>query len=223
MQSLEEILALAAARHGGRDAVLADVPPIKPAAELAAIPDAAWLEQMARCIFQTGISWKVVEAKWPGIRAAFHDFRPARVALIEGDELHDLVQNPAVIRSGAKIKAIRDNAVWIGQVAAAHGSFAARVAAWDPADHAGLLTRMAKEGQRLGGNTGAYLLRFMGKEGFMLSSDVTARLIAEGVIDAPATSAKALAKVQAAFNQWKAESGLPLTTISRILAKSIDA
>lgn len=223
MQSLAQILEIAAVRHGGRDAVLAKVPAVRPPEALAQIPDAEWLAQMAKCIFQAGISWKVVDAKWEGIRAAFHDFRPSRVALIEGDELHDLVQNPAVIRSGAKITAIRDNAVWMGQVAATHGSFAAKVAAWEPADHAGLLTWMAKSGHRLGGNTGAYVLRFMGKEGFMLSADVTARLIAEGVIDAPATSARALNKVQAAFNQWQAESGLSLTAISRILAQSIDA
>lgn len=223
MRSLDQILDIAAQRHGSREVVLSRVLPVRTYAELAAIPDASWLEQMAKCIFQAGISWKVVEAKWPGIHAAFHDFRPARVALIEGDELHALLSDTRVIRSGPKITAIRDNAVWMGQVAEAHGSFAARIAAWDPADHAGLLLWLAKEGHRLGGNTGAYVLRFMGRDGFMLSADVTARLVAEGVIDGPATTARALGRVQAAFNRWQAESGLSLTAISRILAQSIDA
>jgi 3-methyladenine DNA glycosylase Tag len=221
MQSFAEIRALAEARHGA--SLMAGLPELCGPEALARLSDADILAQMAKCIFQTGISWQVVEAKWPGISAAFHDFRPARVALIEGDELHALLQNPAVIRSGAKITAIRDNAVWMTEVARTHGSFAARIAAWPPQDHAGLLLWMAREGKRLGGNTGAYVLRFLGKEGFMLSPDVGARLKASGVISGPPTSARALAAIQSAFNQWQAESGLSLTAISRILAKSIDA
>lgn len=223
MRSLAEILDIAVARHGGAEAVLAAVPAVKSPAELEQIPDATWLAQFARGIFQAGISWQVVDNKWPGITAAFHDFHPARVAMIEGDALDDLLMNPDVIRSGAKITAIRDNAVWMGQVAAEQGSFAARIAHWPVNDHAGLLTWLAKEGSRLGGNTGAYALRALGREGFLLSADVTERLIVEGVIDAPATSTRALKSVQEAFNQWQAESGLSLTAISRILAQSIDA
>jgi hypothetical protein len=41
------------------------------------------------------------------------------------------------------------------------------------------------------------------------------------VIDKAPTSKKGWMAVQAAFNQWQAESGLPLTTISRVLAQSI--
>ena len=223
MRSFAEILEIAASRHGGVEAVLADVPvPMSPEA-LAAIPDDLWLAQMAKGIFQAGISWKVVDNKWEGIRAAFHDFRPARVALIAGDALVDLLDDTRVIRSGPKIIAIRDNAVWMCKVAAEHGSFAARIAHWPGEDYGGLLAWLAKEGARLGGNTGAYALRAMGRDGFTLSADVTARLIEEGVIDGPVTSSRALKAVQEAFNQWRAETGLPLTTLSRILAKSIDA
>ena len=55
---------------------------------------------------------------------------------------------------------------------------------------------------------------------FILSRDVTARLIAEGVIDKPATSKTALKSVQAAFNTWMEQSGRSLTEISRVLAMS---
>lgn len=66
-------------------------------------------------------------------------------------------------------------------------------------------------------------MRFMGKESFVLSKDVVARLIVEGVIDKAPTSKKAMKDVQAAFNTWKAQSGRTLTEISRVLAQSIDA
>ena len=223
MRSFDEIFDIAAARHGGREAILAAIPPVLAPEALAQIPDATFLAQFARGIFQAGISWQVVDKKWQGITAAFRDFLPARVAMIEGDALDDLLMNPDVIRSGAKITGIRDTAVWMTQVAVEHGSFAARVAQWPVSDHAGLLSWMAKEGARLGGNTGAYALRALGREGFLLSADVTERLIIEGVIDAPATSTRALKAVQQAFNHWQAESGLTLTAISRILAQSIDA
>src|SRR5712692_3324769 len=33
-----------------------------------------YLEVMSKAVFQTGISWRVVDAKWPGIREAFQNF-----------------------------------------------------------------------------------------------------------------------------------------------------
>ena len=130
MRSFAEILEIAAERKGGVAAVLAAVPPVKSADDLAAIPDSRWLAQMARGIFQAGISWAVVEAKWPGIEEAFHGFDPARVAMIEGEALEALLSDTRVIRSGAKIVAIRDNAVFIRQVAQTHGSFGRRIGDW---------------------------------------------------------------------------------------------
>lgn len=221
MRSFAEILAIAAERKGGVKAVMAEIPAVKSASELAAIPDDRWLAQMARGIFQAGISWAVVKAKWPGIEEAFHAFDTGRVAMIEGDALDALLSDRRVIRSGPKIVAIRDNAVFIRNVSAKHGSFGRWVGDWPATDFSGLLTALTKEGSRLGGATGPYMLRAMGKESFILSQDVQARLIAEGVIEAPPSSAKAMKAVQAAFNKWAEESGQSLTVVSRVLAQSI--
>lgn len=222
MRSLDAIFDIAAERHGGRDAVLAGASVPRPPDEIAAVADDRWLAAMAKCIFQAGISWAVVDSKWPGIEAAFGGFAVAPLAMMDDARLDALLADPRVIRSGAKIAAIRDNAAFIQRVAAESGSFGRRVADWPRADFAGLVGWLAREGSRLGGNTGAYVLRFMGKEGFMLSRDVLARLAAEGVIAGSATSPRALTAVQAAFDRWQAESGLTLNQISRILAQSID-
>lgn len=223
MRSFAEILAIAAARKGGAAAVLSDTrPPLSPEA-LAAIPDDRWLATMAKVIFQAGISWQVVEAKWPGIEAAFGRFDPAPLALMDDARFDALLADPRIIRSGAKVAAIRDNAAFVCRVSAEHGGFGRRIADWPAADFGGLLDWLGREGSRLGGNSGAYMLRFMGRDGWILSRDVVARLIAEGVIDGPPTSRKARAAVQAAFDRWQAESGLTLTAISRTLAQSIDA
>lgn len=221
MRSFDEILAIAAERKGGADKVLAGVMPFKTADELASIPDDRWLAMMARGIFQAGISWTVVEAKWPGIEEAFAGFDVGRLSMMDDGWLDALLVDTRVIRSGAKIAAIRDNAAFIRRVNEAEGGFARKVADWPAGDFAGLLDWLTTNGSRLGGNTGAYMLRQIGKEGYLLSKDVVARLVAEGVIGGPPTSRKAMAAVQAAFDRWRTESGQSLNTISRVLAQSI--
>lgn len=218
MRPFVEIEAIAAARKGG----IENLYPETPAGDVAATRDEDWLRTMARAIFQTGISWKVVENKWPGIEEAFDGFDVSRVAFYDEDRMDALLTDERVIRSGPKLVAIRHNAAFIQEVAAEAGSFGARVAAWPASDFAGLTQWLKTEGARLGGNTGPYVLRQMGRDGWILSTDVTARLIEEGVIAGPPTSAKALRAVQAAFDGWAGESGRSFTQISRVLAQSID-
>lgn len=221
MRKFDDILMMAVERKGGFNAVLGDITPPKSPEEIAAIPDSDWLAQMARGIFQAGISWKVVENKWPGINEAFEGFDTGRLSMMSDDWFDALLKDTRVIRSVPKIRAISDNAVFIRQVTAEHGSFGKRIADWPDEDFFGLLDWLQKEGSRLGGNTGAYTLRIMGRDGFMMSKDVVARLVAEGIIDKAPTSKAAKKAVQAAFNQWRAESGRSLTEISRVLARSI--
>jgi len=69
-----------------------------------------YLDAMARVVFQTGISWRVVDAKWPGIREAFHGFEPARVARLSTKEIERLMGDTRVIRNRKKLEAIVSNA-----------------------------------------------------------------------------------------------------------------
>lgn len=69
-----------------------------------------YLEVMSKAVFQTGISWKVVENKWPGIREAFKDFDAARVASLTEKEMADLAQDTRIIRNRLKIEGIVENA-----------------------------------------------------------------------------------------------------------------
>ena len=221
MRSYDEILAIAAARKGGVDAVLAGIPAPRTADELAAIPDDRWLAQFARGILQAGISWKVVDTKWPGIEAAFLGFDLTALAFQPEGWADDLCTDPRIIRSPPKVRAILDNAAFIRRVRDEYGSFGRRIGDWPGSDFAGLVQWLATEGARLGGNTGAYALRQMGKDSFLMSADVVARLVAEGVIDKAPTSRKGWAAVQAAFDTWQAQSGQSLTVISRVLAQSL--
>jgi|SRR5689334_21390921 len=70
-----------------------------------------YLDAMARVMFQTGISWRVVDAKWPGIREAFHGFEPERVARLTTRDIDRLMGDTRVIRNRKKLEAIKGNAL----------------------------------------------------------------------------------------------------------------
>ncbi|MCU9847957.1 DNA-3-methyladenine glycosylase I [Defluviimonas sp. WL0024] len=221
MRDFDEIFAIAAARKGGPSALEARLAMPAPREALAAVPDDRWLSAMAKCLFQAGFHWKVIEAKWDGFETAFEGFNPARVALYGDRDLDRLLADTGIVRNGAKIAAVIANAVFLTDLAREHGSAAGFFSDWPDADQAGLTAFMARRGARLGGVTGQRVLRLMGKDAYILSADVTARLIAEGIVDKAPTSKRDLAAVQEAFNRWRAQSGRSLTEISQVLAMSI--
>jgi 3-methyladenine DNA glycosylase Tag len=132
------------------------------------------------------------------------------------------MKDTRIVRNGAKIMSVRANATFLRDVAQEHGSFGKLLAKWPPSDEIGLLELLAKRGSRLGGNTGQMLLRFLGWDGFVTSKDVIACLRDAGLDVADViTSKRDLAKVQAQFNAWAKETGLPFVHLSRICAMSI--
>jgi 3-methyladenine DNA glycosylase Tag len=69
-----------------------------------------YLEQLSKGVFQAGISWRVVDAKWPEIKAGFKDFDTERVARMSDRDIDKLAQDPRMIRSRPKIAAVVHNA-----------------------------------------------------------------------------------------------------------------
>lgn len=220
--SFQPILDRAAANKGGMAALEALLPVALPPDELRALPDSRWLAQMTRRVFQAGFAWSVVDAKWDGFEAAFEGFEPRRVAMYGDEELDRLLSDPALVRNGAKLRAAVANARFLADLADENGTAAAAVFAdWPDDDYVGLLDLLKRRGNRLGGNTGQYVCRFMGKPAFILSRDTVAALVREGVVDRPPTSRRAMASVQAAFDAWRAETGRDLSQLGRILAASV--
>jgi 3-methyladenine DNA glycosylase Tag len=84
---------------------------------------ADYLEVMSKAVFQTGISWKVVENKWPGIREAFRGFDPGAIVALTPDELDDLAADTRIIRNRRKIEAIVENANSMLELERRHGAF----------------------------------------------------------------------------------------------------
>jgi 3-methyladenine DNA glycosylase Tag len=222
MTGFEAIHARAAARKGG-EAALAELTPRAPdPAALASLTDDRVLAAMAQRIFSAGFVWSVIEAKWPGFEAAFLGFDVGRL-LFEPDEFWErLCGDARIVRNPQKIMAVRANARFVADIASEHGSFGRFLAGWPADDQVGLMALLAARGTRLGGATAQYFLRFVGFDAFITSPDVVACLRDAGLdIAATPTSKKDLAKVQAQFNAWRAESGLSARQISRICAMSI--
>ena len=222
MQDFDAIYDIAAARQGGAAALEARLTQPRTPEELAAIPADRWLSAMAKCLFQGGFNWSVIEKKWPGFEAAFDGFDVARVAFYHDDDLDRLLADSGIVRNAAKIRAVIDNARFLQDLAQEHGSAGAAFANWPNSDYVGLLQVIAKRGSRLGAVTGQRMLRGMGRDSFILSPDVTARLMAEGVVDRAPSSQRDMRAVQDAFNVWSEQSGRGLTAISQTLAFSID-
>ena len=220
MRDFSEIHAIAAERKGGVEALEAELTPALSAPELARIPVDRWLSMMTRCIFQAGFQWRVIEAKWDGFEAAFYGFDVGRCAMMDDDWLDALIADRRIVRNPVKIATVRDNAAFVNTMRDRGGPGVVLVG-WPATDFIGLLTLLKSEGARLGGMSGQYAMRFMGRDAFILSRDVTARLIAEGVIDKPASSKSSMRAVQTAFNTWMEQSGRGLTEISRVLAMSV--
>ncbi len=82
-----------------------------------------YLEIMSKAIFQAGMSWQVVEAKWPGTREAFHNFDVSEVAGFDERDLEKLVEDSRVIRNYRKLAAISGNAAKMIQLDREYGSF----------------------------------------------------------------------------------------------------
>lgn len=212
----------AVALKGGEEQLKALWPRALSADELADIPDDRWLSHMTKCVFRAGFVWRVIEQKWAGFEDAFSGFNPQGMAHLSDDRLAEIAQDERIVHNAQKVNTVRENAMFVLDIAAEHGSFAEFIANWPEDDIVGLWALLKKRGKRLGGNTSAMVLRGMGKDTFVLSTDVCAALQKAGVINRENPSSQAEMKaIQQAFNAWRDESGLRLCEISRTLAASI--
>lgn len=85
--------------------------------------DNEYLERMSRVVLASGLNWRVLENKWPGIQKAFSSFDVNKVSKFQELEIEELMMNPDVIRNLAKIRAIVANATTIKSISKEFGSF----------------------------------------------------------------------------------------------------
>jgi 3-methyladenine DNA glycosylase Tag len=204
-----------------RDRIKTRIPKIKRPAELKKVPDDRYLSLMGLRIFRAGLKHDMVDAKWPAFETAFHHFDPHKVRAMSDEAIEALMKDTRLIRHLGKLKAVHANAAAVLALAGEQGGVGAYLAGWPGSDIVGLWNDIAKRFAHLGGGSGPYFLRMAGKDTFILSDWVVKALNEWGAFEGTPKTKADRAKVQALFNDWAAESKLPLAHISMILAASV--
>ena len=221
-QKFQKILAKAEQRKGGKSALLELLPPVLSKEELASKGDDRFLAMMCKAINQAGFNWTVIKNKWPQFEEAFYGFDVKTLAFLPLEHWESYTNDKRVVRNWMKIKAVMLNTHMINELAGKHGSFAKFIANWDPYDQVGLMVYLKLNGSRLGGQTGYWFLRYVGKDSYTITRDVVLAIQNSGYdIRSNPTSKRDLNKIQLAFNTWHDETNLPYSHLSRIAAYSI--
>ncbi|MBQ4834622.1 DNA-3-methyladenine glycosylase I [Pseudoalteromonas sp. MMG010] len=221
MENFQDIY-LRAIERKGSEAMLKQLL-VKPATnkQLKALTDDDWLEEFTRKVFQSGFYWSVINNKWPGFREVFWQFNIEKLLMMPPEMLEQKATDERIIRNFKKVQTIPENTMMIHDVAQQHGSFSKFISEWPSDNIIGLWAYLKKHGARLGGNTGAYALRALGKDTFLLSRDVENYLRAHKIIEGGLQTKKSLTAAQAFFNSLQQQSGLSMQELSLIVAYSV--
>jgi DNA-3-methyladenine glycosylase I len=121
-----------------------------------------YLDVISRAVFQSGISWRVVDSKWPGTREAFYDFDAEKVAAMDERDIEALTSDPRVIRNFRKLQAVVTNARKMLRLEAEYGTF--RKYLRSHADFDATLASLRKEFKFMGPTGCYYFLYVVGEE-----------------------------------------------------------
>ena len=222
MIKFEKIKERAEHRKGGGAALKKLLPKVASKKKLIELGDDRYLAMMTKCINQAGFSWKVIENKWPEFEEAFFGFDLRKLGYLSAEQWEAYVSDRRVVRNWQKIKALQENVFFVADESVKNGSFGKFIADWPASDQIGLMAYLKKHGSRLGGHSALWFLRRTGKDCFILSKDVVITLRGSGLeIAEQPSSQRDLKKVQAQFNEWHKETGLPFSHLSRIAACSV--
>ncbi len=117
-----------------------------------------YLDVMSKAVFQSGISWDVVENKWPGTREAFQGFDAETVARMGERDIDRLVTDTRVIRNRRKLEAIVENANRLIELDAQHKGFRNYLHSFD--GYAALVKDLRKQFKFLG-ESGCYIFLYV--------------------------------------------------------------
>jgi 3-methyladenine DNA glycosylase Tag len=212
----------AAEKRIGAAALAARLPKVTSAAQLKKVSDDRYLSLMSLRVFRAGLKHEMVDAKWPEFERAFRGFEPKRVRAMSDEDVEKLMGDKRLIRHLGKLKSVQANAAVLCDLAGEHGSFGAWLAAWPSSETVKLWEELGKRFSQLGGNSGAYFLRMAGKDTFILTPSVVSALNRWEAFAGEPKGKAARGAVQAAFNGWAEETGMPLAHLSVTLAMSVD-
>ncbi len=220
MAAFAEIEEAALARHG-QDKIDARLSRPQSPDDLRGLPESRYLSQMSLRIFRAGLRHDLVDRKWPAFEEMFEGFDVDRCARIPDERIEEMLGDKRLIRNLPKLRAVRANAGAIVALRVA-GGIGGWLADWPAARTIELWDELAKRFQQLGGNSGPYFLRMVGKDSYILSDSVQRGLQHWGVVSELPPKKADRSAIQGAFAGWAAETGRPLCQLSQILAMSLD-
>lgn len=222
MVDFQPILNRALQRKGGEQGLEVWVSDPLPKPDFLAQTDHRFLSMMTKVVFQAGFVWRVIENKWTDFETVFFGFDTQKMILLSPEQLEKFGGDKRIVRNMKKILSVPQNAAYINDQSDLFGSYAAFLQQWPEDDLVGLYRHLKLAGCRLGGMSGPRMLRQMGLDTFLLSTDVVMCLQGAGleIADQP-TNKSDLNKVQDCFNNWRQQTGLSFTRLSRVCASSI--
>lgn len=99
------------------------MPELEAPAQISPKSPGDYLEIMSKVVFQSGMSYKIVESKWSGIYQAFHGFDADKVAGMTPGDIDQLAQDTSVIRNRRKLEAAVNNAQRLLELDSEFGGF----------------------------------------------------------------------------------------------------
>jgi len=119
---------------------------------------ADYFEVLTKAIFQAGMSWRVIEAKWDGFREAFQGFDPREVAAFTDEYVDRLAQDTRIVRNRRKIEATVRNAQVMVELDEEYDGFARYLSSFDGFD---AVVRDLRGHFKFLGDTGAYYFLYV--------------------------------------------------------------
>jgi len=104
-----------------------------------------YLALISRAIFQAGLSWAIIESKWPAYLELFEGFDPRIVAAFDETDVDRLLADGRIVRTRKKILGTVANARALLELESAEGGFAAYLRSFEsyPALETALRERFA--------------------------------------------------------------------------------
>jgi DNA-3-methyladenine glycosylase I len=126
--------------------------------------DDVYFENMTRVIFLAGLSWKMIDKKWPNFKKAFKDFSIAEVARFGEEDMKRLMSDTGIVRNRAKIIAAINNAKQLQNTKNEHGSFQSYLDKLDKSNNYALVIKeLGKKFSRLGPSSAHIFLYSVGE------------------------------------------------------------
>ncbi len=127
--------------------------------------DDGYFENMTRVIFLAGLSWKMIEDKWPNFKRAFVNFAVGKVAEFGEKDIQRLMSDASIVRNRAKIIATVNNAKQFRNIKSEYGSFQQYLDSLNKSNnYASAIKELGKKFNRIGPSSARIFLYSVGEE-----------------------------------------------------------